>query len=114
MNICLQVDMLVPGILGSRDECGKRYCGGRPQPIARGLYKWKGSSEQHPKTALHSKLLAVKLNNCLRVDMLVPGSLGSRDEFGKRYCRAEPKSIARGIYDLYINSKHLLTSDLLV
>ena len=36
--------MLVPGILGSRDEYGKRYCGGKPQPIARGVYDWRGSS----------------------------------------------------------------------
>ena len=40
----MQVDILVPGILGTRDEYGKRYCGGKPQPIARGLYDWKGSS----------------------------------------------------------------------
>lgn len=40
----MQVDMLVPGILGSRDDYGKRYCGGKPQLIARGMYDWKGSS----------------------------------------------------------------------
>ena len=57
MNIYLQVDMLVPGILGNRDEYGKRYCGGEPQPIARGHYDWRGSSKHIHIIVVHVKNL---------------------------------------------------------
>ena len=62
--------MLVPGILGSRDDFGTRYCGGKKQPIARGAWDWKGSSNLAELNALlQSHLLIRRLKKDVLQDL---------------------------------------------
>lgn len=56
----LQIDMLVPGILGKRDEYGRRYCGGKPMMIARGIYDWHSSSNLAELNAVLQKHLLIR------------------------------------------------------
>lgn len=62
MNIAgmLQIDMLVPGILGNRDDYGRRYCGGKPLFIARGVYDWRSSSNLAELNAVLQKHLLIR------------------------------------------------------
>ena len=63
--------MLVPGILGSRDEYGQRYCGGQQQFIARGMYDWRGSSNLTELNAVLQRCVSAPANmlrqGCVRV-----------------------------------------------
>lgn len=56
----LQIDMLVPGLLGKRDEYGQRYCGGKPLFIARGVYDWRGSSNLAELNAVLQQHLLIR------------------------------------------------------
>ena len=56
----LQIDMLVPGILGKRDSYGRRYCGGKPLFIARGVYDWRSSSNLAELNAVLQKHLLIR------------------------------------------------------
>ena len=56
----LQIDMLVPGILGKRDDYGRRYCGGKPLFIARGVYDWRSSSNLSELNAVLQKHLLIR------------------------------------------------------
>ena len=38
---CVQVDMLRPGLLGSRNDFGMRYCGGVKTQIAPNVYEYR-------------------------------------------------------------------------
>ena len=55
-----QIDMLVPGILGKRDDYGHRYCGGKPVFIARGMYDWRSSSNLAELNAVLQKHLLIR------------------------------------------------------
>ncbi|KAL3135100.1 hypothetical protein ABBQ32_008044 [Trebouxia sp. C0010 RCD-2024] len=55
-----QIDMLVPGLLGKRDEYGQRYCGGKPMFIARGMYDWRSSSNLAELNAVLQKHLLIR------------------------------------------------------
>ncbi|DBA78642.1 TPA: hypothetical protein ACH3X1_008561 [Trebouxia sp. C0004] len=55
-----QIDMLVPGLLGSRDEYGQRYCGGKQVFIARGLYDWRNSSNLAELNAVLQKHVLIR------------------------------------------------------
>lgn len=55
-----QIDMLVPGLLGKRDEYGQRYCGGKPLFIARGVYDWRGSSNLAELNAVLQQHLLIR------------------------------------------------------
>lgn len=52
--------MLVPGLLGKRDEYGQRYCGGKPMFIARGMYDWRSSSNLAELNAVLQKHLLIR------------------------------------------------------
>ena len=52
--------MLVPGLLGTRDEYGQRYCGGKPLFIARGVYDWRSSSNLAELNAVLQKHLLIR------------------------------------------------------
>lgn len=52
--------MLVPGLLGKRDEYGQRYCGGKPMFIARGVYDWRSSSNLAELNAVLQKHLLIR------------------------------------------------------
>ena len=56
----MQIDMLAPGILGTRDEYGQRYCGGKQVFIARGLYDWRNSSNLAELNAVLQKHLLIR------------------------------------------------------
>ncbi len=61
MSHCaLQIDMLVPGLLGSRDEYGQRYCGGKQVFIARGMYDWRNSSNLAELNAVLQKHVLIR------------------------------------------------------
>lgn len=55
-----QIDMLVPGLLGSRDEYGQRYCGGKQVFIARGMYDWRNSSNLAELNAVLQKHVLIR------------------------------------------------------
>ena len=62
--------MLVPGILGSRDDFGTCYCGVKKHPIARGSWDWKGSSNLAELNALlQSHLLIRRLKKDVLQDL---------------------------------------------
>ena len=52
--------MLVPGLLGSRDEYGQRYCGGKQVFIARGMYDWRNSSNLAELNAVLQKHVLIR------------------------------------------------------
>ena len=56
----LQIDMLVPGILGNRNDYGRRYCGGKPLFIARGVYDWRSSSNLAELNAVLQEHLLIR------------------------------------------------------
>ena len=58
--VILQIDMLVPGILGKREDYGRRYCGGKPLFIARGVYDWRSSSNLAELNAVLQKHLLIR------------------------------------------------------
>lgn len=73
----LQIDMLAPGILGTRDEYGQRYCGGKQVFIARGMYDWRNSSNLAELNAVLQKHLLIRR---LKKDVLqdLPAKLRQR------------------------------------
>ncbi|DBA88569.1 TPA: hypothetical protein ACH3X2_005037 [Trebouxia sp. C0005] len=72
-----QIDMLVPGLLGSRDEYGQRYCGGKQVFIARGMYDWRNSSNLTELNAVLQKHVLIRR---LKKDVLqdLPAKLRQR------------------------------------
>ncbi len=56
----VQIDMLVPGLLGKRDDYGQRYCGGKQIFIARGVYDWRNSSNLAELNAVLQKHLLIR------------------------------------------------------
>ena len=59
VSAVMQIDMLVPGLLGERDDYGQRYCGGYPVEVARGGEEWRESSNLDELNAVLQKHLMV-------------------------------------------------------
>ena len=69
--------MLLPGLLGKRDDYGRRYCGGKPVFIARGVYDWRNSSNLTELNAvLQTHLLIRRLKKNVLQDL--PAKLRQR------------------------------------
>ena len=56
----MQIDMLHPAMLGTRDEYGRRYCGGKPVLIVRGVYDWRNSSNLPELNAVLQRHLLIR------------------------------------------------------
>ena len=52
-----QVDMLRPGLLGSRDDYGRRYCGGFKKQIAPGVFEYRCAFTFSFSVCVNSRLL---------------------------------------------------------
>ncbi len=56
----VQIDMLLPGLLGDRDDFGERYCGHVREEVARGVYAWTGSSNLEELNAVLCQHLMIR------------------------------------------------------
>ncbi len=56
----MQIDMLLPGLLGERDDFGERYCGHVREEVARGVYAWTGSSNLEELNAVLCQHLMIR------------------------------------------------------
>ncbi len=56
----MQVDMLLPGLLGDRDDFGERYCGYFKEKVARGVEEWTGSSNLEELNAVLCQHLMIR------------------------------------------------------
>ena len=56
----MQIDMLLPGLLGDRDDFGERYCGHVKEEVRRGVYAWTGSSNLEELNAVLCQHLMIR------------------------------------------------------
>ncbi|DBB17338.1 TPA: hypothetical protein ACH3X3_014381 [Trebouxia sp. C0006] len=60
MELFPQIDMLLPGLLGDRDDFGERYCGHVKEEVRRGVYAWTGSSNLEELNAVLCQHLMIR------------------------------------------------------